>query len=329
MALPFCTAANSMVVNLVVKRCGNEIFMFFIFDLILDSPIIDSQWKRIDFKKQMATIPQHTLIALLVIVILTIYIFQNVLNCPPSELKLNRNCQISLEESDYFVCESDEVWRQRKETFHKQNKVNSIRRKSGFFFFDNWLQNFHCSNAERIGTMGEGGKWVCDPFKFKSRPDCLIYSVGSNGEFSFEIEMKKLMPHCEIHTFDKDYHPYPNDTCIFHSIKFGNDDHTMNTRNWTSILKELNHTNRIIDLLKMDIEGDEYSFFPLIFVGPEISFPKQILVELHPQNDTTVHEFFEEMRRRGYVIFSKEENILAGPWFYEYSFLRLNQRFFL
>ena len=146
--------------------------------------------------------------------------------------------------------------------------------------------------------------------RMKARHDCLIYRVGSNGEFSFAIDMKKTMPHCEIHTFDKDFHPYPNDTCIFHTIKFGDGAQSTHSKTWDTILQELNHANRTIDLLKMDIEGDEYSFFSLMFNSTRHSLAKPILLELHPQDDNITHAFFERLRSKSYVIFAKEETIV-------------------
>lgn len=237
-------------------------------------------------------------------------------------------CRRSRLESDDFICEPDHIWEERKRTFQFQDKENRITRKQVYFFYDNWGVNFQCSNARRIGSMGEGGKWVCDPFKLKSRRDCLIYSAGSNGEFSFEFAVKQLMPHCEIHTFDKDYHPYPKEICVFHEFTLGNDLSPVNVRNWTSILRELNHTRRTIDIFKIDIEGDEFSFLPLIFDADAFSLPRQILVEIHPKDDRTTNELFQRLQNLGYVIFAKEENVLAGPWFYEFAFLRLNRRFF-
>ncbi|CAF1459438.1 unnamed protein product [Rotaria sordida] len=103
--------------------------------------------------------------------------------------------------------------------------------------------------------MGDGGKWVCDPYRLKSRLDCLVYSVGSNGDFGFEVNMKKTMPHCEIHTFDQNQYSCPNGICIFHQITFGNGIHPPGSKNWTTIIQELNHTQRKIDILKIDIEG--------------------------------------------------------------------------
>lgn len=58
------------------------------------------------------------------------------------------------------------------------------------------------------------GKWVCDPHRIKilaearkakdpSNPGCVIYSIGSNGDFSFEVGMQKEVGEvCEIHIFD-------------------------------------------------------------------------------------------------------------------------------
>jgi hypothetical protein len=31
-----------------------------------------------------------------------------------------------------------------------------------------------------------------DLFCLENRPDCLIYSAGSNGDFSFEVDMQKF-----------------------------------------------------------------------------------------------------------------------------------------
>ncbi|CAF5157758.1 unnamed protein product, partial [Rotaria sp. Silwood1] len=63
-----------------------------------------------------------------------------------------------------------------------------VKRTHHIFFLSNWEPNFHCSHASRIGNMGDGGKWVCDLYRLKSRRDCLIYSAGSHGTFSFETE---------------------------------------------------------------------------------------------------------------------------------------------
>lgn len=266
---------------------------------------------------------------LLVTVLICIIFIWNHRRCPELVVPVNDDCQVSLQESDDFICEPNYLWDERKRSYHRQDKENMIERNTSFFFLDNWGPNFHCSNARRIGSTGEGGKWVCDPYQLKSRHNCLVYSAGSNGEYGFEFGMKHHMPHCEIHTFDSDFHRHPNDTCIFHVIKLGDGAPGTFSKNWTAIVHELNHTNRPIDILKIDIEGGEYSFFPLIFDSNKSYFPRQILVEVHPLNDKAIHAFFRLLRSNSYVIFSKEQNLLAGQYYFEYSFLKLNPRFFI
>ncbi|CAF4735542.1 unnamed protein product, partial [Rotaria sp. Silwood2] len=200
------------------------------------------------------------------------------------------DCHLSLIESDHFICESNHVWNERKNVYQIQDKKNMMKFTSNLFFLSNWEPNFHCSHARRIGKMGDGGKWVCDPYRLKSRLDCLIYSAGSKRDFSFENDMKKTMPHCEIHTFDKNLYTCPQNICIFHQITFGNGTHPNDSKTWATIIQELNHVQRKIDILKIDIEGGEYVFFPLLMQASTHSLPQQIFVEIHPNKPNKIHE---------------------------------------
>jgi hypothetical protein len=60
---------------------------------------------------------------------------------------------------------------------------------------------------------GDGGKWVCSPHRIsqvaqKDEHKCLIYSVGSNGDVSFETGLYSILASgknetsCKIHVFD-------------------------------------------------------------------------------------------------------------------------------
>jgi len=230
-------------------------------------------------------------------------------------------------ESDNFICESDDLWNERKILYQIQDKLNMQKLPYAQFFLTNWEPNFHCSHARRIGKMGDGGKWICDLFRLKTRADCLIYSAGSKGDFSFEIEMKQYLPNCEMHTFDMDLYKCPNDTCVFHQITLG-DGTSQGSKSWQMIIEALGHKNRLIDVFKIDIEGGEYGFFPWIFKTPKNSFPRQILAEIHLRHTQEMHAFFELLRTNNYVIFNKEPNLIAGPAYFEYSFLKLNSQFF-
>ena len=260
-------------------------------------------------------------------IVLLIWFFQPHITSLPTRLYYG-DCSTSLQESDHFICESDQLWNQRKSLYQHQDRENMVKREHKILFVNNWEPNFHCSHAVRIGHMGDGGKWLCDLFRLSSRPDCLVYSAGSNGDFSFEAAMKKAMPHCEIHTFDSNLFKCPVDVCTFHQMRLGNGQSPNGSKSWSMIIDELGHGDRTVDVFKIDIEGGEYDFFASFFTAKVRSFPRQVLVEVHHFVATQTHEFFESFRTNHYVIFSKEPNQLAPPNLFEYAFLRLNSKFF-
>ena len=239
------------------------------------------------------------------------------------------SCFLSQCESDRFFCESDYLWNERKKIYTLQNKLNMMKISDEIFFKSNWEVNFHCSHKMRIGKMGDGGKWVCDPFKLQNIKNCLVYSAGSNGEFSFEIELKKLLPTCSIFTLDREKYSCPNGLCTFHQTLLGNGS-TINSKNWKMLTTELGHTNQIIDIFKIDIEGSEYEFFTdMLNSNTSVELlPRQILLEVHPTIIPQMHGLFEAFHRNHYVIFNREPNLIAGSALFEYAFLRLNEAFF-
>lgn len=242
---------------------------------------------------------------------------------------ITASCFVSQSESDSFFCEPNYMWNERKRIYEFQDRLNMRKASDTIFFKSNWEANFYCSHKVRIGKMGDGGKWVCDPFKLREKSDCLVYSAGSNGDFSFEIELKKLLPKCSIFTIDKDNYLCPKDICTFHQASLGSGS-TMNSKPWSRLIQELNHTRQVVDIFKIDIEGYEYEFFTDMF-NSNISidnFPRQILVEVHPANVSEMHRFFEVFRKKHYIIFNREPNFIVGPTYFEYAFLRLNAAFF-
>jgi hypothetical protein len=60
-----------------------------------------------------------------------------------------------------------------------------------------------CADLERFGHAGDGGKMVCDASSvLNARKDCLVVSVGSNGDVSFEAAMRSFNSNCEFHIYD-------------------------------------------------------------------------------------------------------------------------------
>lgn len=214
----------------------------------------------------------------------------------------------------------------------------------------------------RARTSGDGGKWVCDvPLIQKGSGSCLVYSFGSHGDYSFEVGVSNALQ-CEIHTFDpftlgtkpsnENIHTHPWGLSLYDSItprlKWWNDE-AKSMRSLSSIKVALGHSNRDIDLLKVDVDGVEFGIFDneefwdglrrngVVF--------KQLLIEIHFEGISTdrftpdfltaagekkkrnsgeaIDRMLRSITSHGYVMFHKEVNLAANDAC-EYSFIKLD-----
>ncbi|KAL4425792.1 hypothetical protein ABPG75_009808 [Micractinium tetrahymenae] len=190
----------------------------------------------------------------------------------------------------------------------------------------------------RLGGADDGGKFIC-PSEALEQPGCVVYSLGSAGNFDFEEEVLKSTP-CEVHSFDCTYDgadlPGYKGRHRYHKICVGQagsgaavaGDAVFMT--YPAILAMLNHTR--VDLLKIDVEGFEMD----VFSGwkPACQLPMQIAMEVHysrlyasdmnPRNFAnlfwSLHElslgelavFFGHFADLGYAVVSREDNIEWG-----------------
>ena len=192
---------------------------------------------------------------------------------------------------------------------------------------------------DRVGKRGDGGKWVCDPWRLAvSEAPCLVYSFGSRNDFSFENSLLEILPDCEVHTFDHTSNPpRPSDnSCIvFHKLGLASDAATSTDDLHTlgQIMTELNHTGRHIAVLKVDIESAEYPVFKSLLSSNEelLLRVRQILLEIHFNKKSrapAINEMMDGLHALGFAIFSKEPNLLTKGKCVEYSFVRLSKSFF-
>lgn len=130
---------------------------------------------------------------------------------------------------------------------------------------------------QRIGRLGDGGKWICGlelleelpaPKTPESPPPCIVYSFGINTESSFEDALLSRTRGCEIWGYDfsvNDFGPQLNRSAEYvHRAHFnkagiaGVTDAKKNPPFFSiqDLLKKNGHDH--IDVLKMDIEGFEF-----------------------------------------------------------------------
>eukprot|EP00934_Nitzschia_sp_Nitz4_P000306 Nitzschia sp. Nitz4//scaffold18_size181773//15432//16421//NITZ4_001893-RA/size181773-processed-gene-0.218-mRNA-1//-1//CDS//3329539945//306//frame0 len=241
----------------------------------------------------------------------------------------------------------DGTWKQLQE-YHSAifpNHANNIERnmgdkdKSPKWYNDNFHPEFQCQLLQRIplSLKGDGAKWVCDPHRLRKKPDCLVYSVGSNGETSFEQGIRDVIgENCEIHTFDLvsqnkfrgDFATNLQGISTFHPWGLGTEDQAQkNPKRFQTLaqtMARLGHTNRTIDIFKIDCEGCEWSTVQ-DWLQQDL---RQILVETHAPPLSLGKDFFYLLHDAGYVIYSKEPNLIVSGHCVEYGFLKLSLDFF-
>jgi len=213
-------------------------------------------------------------------------------------------------------------------------------RRSSYWNGENFQEEFHCALAQRLpsNSQADGPKWVCDPHRLTNKPDCLVYSIGSNGKTEFEDGIReKIGENCEIHTFDMvtsnkrngDFTTALEGTSTFHSWGLGTATQAKERPNTFKTLaqtmKELGHTGRTIDIFKIDCEWCEWFTFQ-DWLKQDL---RQILVETHNAPMPNARDFFYGLHDAGYVIFSKEANYQNGAGGVEFAFLKLSTDFFV
>mmetsp|Transcript_2394 Transcript_2394/g.6478 ORF Transcript_2394/g.6478 Transcript_2394/m.6478 type:complete len:323 (-) Transcript_2394:49-1017(-) len=260
-------------------------------------------------------------------------------------------CDKSLRESGGLFCMRDDEWGARVEAvrrsaerecaLHRQCCTSDLRRREFECFEPVWS----CLE-ERVGAVGDGGKWLCEVDRIRAlaretRRACLIYSFGSNGDYSFEQHAHERMPECEIFTFDPtvNLRKYPPPSFLkFLPWGISTVDNVSARAELGRLAKPgaqmfrlqtmmqlLGHAGREVSVMKIDVEGAEYRVFEDL--SREDFFPfRQIQLETHrPHNNVLLHE---QLRRAGYAVFHKEPNYLGPTKYQEWAFVKLSPSIF-
>lgn len=177
--------------------------------------------------------PRYT-IALVVLLFISVLFFANS-DSPPSLSRFRQNHgnhrpptpnvedQIKLSESYY-----QETLKERQQLIAhwgpSSSQVEGFPTHGEYYTLWNYFPAaFQCPHRiRRIGTLGDGGKWICGLERITAKKDCVIYSVGElrylanscftssklsiftgiNGESSFEASLLENVPGCQVYGYD-------------------------------------------------------------------------------------------------------------------------------
>ncbi|KAG0650504.1 hypothetical protein D0Z07_3342 [Hyphodiscus hymeniophilus] len=186
--------------------------------------------------------------------------------------------------------------------------------KYPYTIWDFFPATYTCPHdIQRIGRLGDGGKWVCGMSLYEAKPppavpqqkpsphpDTIIYSFGVNDESTFEAEMLARIPSAQVYAFDYSVTSFgpqlsPSYSARAHFNQFGlgfMDEPTKKPPFFTlsTLMAQNNHT--YIDILKIDIEGSEYEAFDEFMDRCDATgvMPVgQVMIELHLMDDKHVN----------------------------------------
>lgn len=189
--------------------------------------------------------------------------------------------------------------------------------KYPYTVWDFFPSTYTCPHdLQRVGRLGDGGKWVCGMSLYEAkpglavtshtsdpqtRPETIIYSFGVNDESTFEAEMLARIPSAQVYAYDFSVSRFgpqisPSYSARAHFSKVGlgaKDEFARTPQFFTlqTLMKENNH--EYIDILKIDIEGAEYesldSFMDYCEKENGGVMPiGQVMIELHLVDDKNV-----------------------------------------
>ncbi|KAK1996485.1 hypothetical protein LX36DRAFT_580241 [Colletotrichum falcatum] len=202
-------------------------------------------------------------------------------------------------------------------------------KKHPYSIWDFTPASFSCPHEmERIGRLGDGGKWVCGMSRYVNFPtnrECIIYSFGVRDESSFENEMLSRTK-CRVWAYDfsvvdfgEQLQPSNRDRASFLQAGVTGNTNTTSQPHYYSIsdLMDMNG-HEYIDILKMDIEFDEF----LAMEGLHRDFPitagelpiGQLMVKIHFFHGLTAFHYLDwwgRLESRGLRPTWTEPNLLA------------------
>jgi hypothetical protein len=174
--------------------------------------------------------------------------------------------------------------------------------------------SFLCKQMLRLGNIVDGGWDVCHDFRFRPKSPCIVYSFGISYDFSFDEDMEKTYG-CDVFSFDPSMNTgnYRHSEHItFYQVGLGDKvseievkGNKWKIKNLMTIMKELGHTDRRIDVLKIDIEGSERQSLVEMMESGALKNVVQLCLEFHSYYDLGAMRILYDL---GFRVFWAHQN---------------------
>ncbi|KAF9921850.1 hypothetical protein FBU30_008087 [Linnemannia zychae] len=238
--------------------------------------------------------------------------------------------------------------KKRNDYIRKNNSIHGAWHPNAKEMMPLWWYfqpSFNCPyEVERVGRINDGGKWMCGMSvieSFTKQDKCVIYSLGVFDDSSWEKEMLDRT-NCQVYAFDASVDKITGDAANdpnMHFFKYfigGEDKVDSAGRIWKTLKTIMNENgHEWIDVLKIDIEGNEFSVLNAMMDQFDILPFSQLQLEVHVEGDAIDHrtfmdlvKFWERLESHHLRPFWSELNTVAAKittslGMSEYSFLNV------
>ncbi|KAG0282594.1 hypothetical protein BGZ96_000320 [Linnemannia gamsii] len=267
----------------------------------------------------------------------------------------NVHLKMAPEELSKKIYSSERIYQkqvQKRKRYIRQNNANEgawmPEAKEMMPFWWYFQPSFNCPyEIERVGRFNDGGKWMCGMTLLESmtkEDGCVIYSLGVFDDSSWEKEMIDRTK-CQVYAFDASVNGIAGDAAGNPNIHFSKyfiggedkvdeDGHTWKTLK--TIMQENGHT--WIDVLKIDIEGNEFDALNAMMDQFDVLPFSQLQLEIHAHDNMVDVEkfnkfltFWERLESKNLRPFWSELNMIYTRLYKElglseYSFINIGGR---
>ncbi|ESN93327.1 hypothetical protein HELRODRAFT_181073 [Helobdella robusta] len=154
--------------------------------------------------------------------------------------------------------------------------------------YEKMITSIHvlCLNMTRYGNIDDGGWEVCTSQPYNLQEGCSVFSFGINFDFSFDDDIG-ISNNCSVFSFDPSMSSEDHvrsDNVYFYQIGLGPLNSVTRDRwivkSFRSIIEILQIPNNVIDVLKIDIEYDEWDSLRMMINDGSLLNVKQLLFEV-------------------------------------------------
>ena len=249
-----------------------------------------------------------------------IFFFSRPLGCPPFD---EEEPQLLSCYTVHFVNSAlrRQVWPKSPDVLIPQDAaLKRMWRSDLTKLYDMYLPTLQylCHENVRIGHIQDGGWNLCHDREFRPRKPCIVYSFGISDDWSFDEEMSRTYG-CRVFSFDPSLgreNFQHSEQVWFYNFGLGGQDKILKvneTVSWDiktleTIKRELNHSGKVIDVLKIDIEDSEWTTLPQMLSSGVLGNVRQLFLEFHWRGNRNKLIMIRQLYEQGFRIFWTHEN---------------------